>query len=81
MNLMKRAGQTFNTFHHLLKDLEEFIDKREIKLAFDEEGNAYLLGPNFSELLRAKPELTREARNEMRDILARHVPRIPPKQN
>ena len=75
MNQMHKIGQTFNTFHHLLKDLEKFIDKRGIKLAFDEEGNAYLLGPNFSEQLKAKPEITHEVRNEMRDIIARYVPR------
>lgn len=78
MNYISQTGQTFNTFRHLLKDLEEFIDKSEIKLAFDGEGNAYLMGANFSEQLQAKPELTREVRNEMRDIIARHVPRIQP---
>jgi len=78
MNYSSKAGQTFNTFFHLLKDLEKFIDKSEIKLAFDGEGNAYLIGPDFSEQLQAEPQLTREVKNEMREIIAKHVPRIPP---
>jgi hypothetical protein len=81
MNHISQAGQTFNTFYNLLKDLEKFIDKSEIKLAFDGQGNAYLMGPNFSEQLQAKPELTREVRDEMREIIAKHVPRIHPESS
>ena len=78
MNHLQRAGQTFNTFVNLLKELEPFIDTHDLRLAFDKEGKAYLIGSNFTEQLQANPSLWREVQAEMRGIIAQHVPRIPP---
>ena len=77
MNSQQKVSQIFNTFYHLLKELELFIDTHDLKLAFDRDGNAYLLGSGFQEQLKANPTLSREVRQEMRDIIAKHVPRLP----
>lgn len=78
MSYLGKAGQTHNTFCHLLKELEKFVDTRDIKLAFDREGNAYLQGKGFSEQLQANPDIHRLVAAEMREIIAKHVPRIHP---
>lgn len=70
-------AETYNTFHHLLKELDSFIDTSNIKLAFDKDGNTYLMGANFSEPLKAQTT-SRQERDEMRAILAKYVPRIEP---
>lgn len=77
MNSQQKVSQIFNTFYHLLKDLKPFIDTHDLKLAFDRDGNAYLLGSDFQERLNANSTLPREVRQEMRDTIAKHVPRLP----
>lgn len=71
------VAEVYNTFHNLLKELDSFIDTSEVKLAFDRDGKAYLLGANFAEPLQAHAT-SRQERDEMREILAKHVPRIHP---
>jgi len=66
------VGQVYNTFHHLLKDLEPFVDVAEMRLAFDKDGNAFLVAPDFSEPLTADPKLHRLVREEMRQVIAKH---------
>lgn len=77
MTKMRGAAEVYNTFHNLLKELDSFIDTSDIRLAFDKNGNAYLMGANFSEQLQAHTTW-RQEQAEMRDILAKYVPRIHP---
>lgn len=77
---MQHVSQTFNTFANLLKELEPFVEIKDLRLAFDKDGNAYLMGENFTETLKANPRLWREVKAEMREIIAKHVPRISPSQ-
>lgn len=72
MASMQNVGQIFNTFHHLLKDLEPFVDVKEMRLAFDKDSNAFLIAPDFSEPLQADSNLHRLVREEMHQIIARH---------
>jgi hypothetical protein len=72
------AAQLFNTFINLLKELEKFADTRDLKLAFDSAGQVYLMGSGFQEPLQSNLTLLREVKVEMRDIIARRCPRIPP---
>ena len=69
---MQNVGQIYNTFHHLLKELEPFVDIKEMRLAFDKDGNAFLIAPDFSEPLKADPKLHRLVRKEMHEIIAKH---------
>ena len=77
MNQKRSTEQTANVFYNLLKELESFVDTSEIRLAFDKEGNAYLMGPNFSERLQSH-QTWRQEQAEMRDIIAKYVPRVHP---
>jgi beta-xylosidase len=72
VNKLQIVGQQYNTFHHLMKDLEPFVDTRDIKLSFDKDGNAYLVASDFTEQLQADPKLHRQVREEMRQIIAKH---------
>ncbi len=51
MTSLPNASYVFNTFVNLLKELEPFADTRDVKLAFDQEGKAYLIGSGFQEPL------------------------------
>ncbi|MGB3310504.1 MAG: hypothetical protein WBG32_12295 [Nodosilinea sp.] len=68
----QNVGQTFNTFHHLLKDLEPFVDVKEMRLTFDKDGQAFLVAPDFSEPIQSDPKIHRLLREEMHQIIARH---------
>lgn len=68
----KDIGQIYNTFHHLLIDLEPFVDVSEMRLAFDKDGNTFLVAPDFTEPLKADPKLHRLVRKEMREVIAKH---------
>lgn len=67
------------TFYGLVKELENFVDTSQLKIAFDKDRNAYLLGANFTEPLQPQ-KVARLYREEMRELIARHVPRIHPDQ-
>lgn len=71
-------SETYSTFVNLLKDVEEFVETRDLKLAFDAEGNIYLIGNNFVEQVHANVLLHREVREKMREIIAKHCSRIHP---
>ncbi|MGG6241592.1 hypothetical protein ACQ4N7_23445 [Nodosilinea sp. AN01ver1] len=68
----QNVGQVFNTFHHLLKELEPFVDVKNMRLAFDKDGNGFLVAPDFTEPLEADSKLHRLVREEMRQIIAKH---------
>jgi hypothetical protein len=68
----QNVGQIFNTFHHLLKDLEPFVDVKEICLTSDKDGQAFLVAPDFSEPIQADPKIHRLVREEMRQVIAKH---------
>ena len=72
MTSMRDVAQTFNTFHHLLKDLEPFVDVKDMRLSFDMEGNAFLAAPDFSVQLQADSKVHRLVREEMRQVIAAH---------
>ncbi|MEM1242775.1 MAG: hypothetical protein AAGI45_23335 [Cyanobacteria bacterium P01_H01_bin.26] len=75
MNTIQKIGQTFNTFHHLMTELEPFVETQELRLSFTPSGQAFLMGPGFCEPLQADPALHRKVQQEMREIIAKHVPR------
>ncbi|MBD2425412.1 hypothetical protein [Phormidium sp. FACHB-1136] len=62
----------YETFRHLLRDLEPFVNVTEMRLAFDKEGNAFLVAPDFSEPLDTKNQGNQAAREEMRQVIAKH---------
>lgn len=68
----KDIGQIYNTFHHLLTDLEPFVNVTEMRLAFDKDGNVFLMAPDFTEPLEADPKLHHFVRQEMREVIAKH---------
>ena len=78
MSQHPNASQLFNTFINLVRELEQFADVRDLKLAFDSEGKVYLIGSGFQEPLQSNLALWREVSAEMRDIIARHCPRVSP---
>ncbi|NJO80430.1 MAG: hypothetical protein HC827_19255 [Cyanobacteria bacterium RM1_2_2] len=73
------VAQCFNTFINLLKELELFAEVNDLRLSFDREGNVYLLGTNFQHQLRANPTVWSEVKEEMRQIIAQHCPRVAPR--
>lgn len=70
-------GYVFKAFQSRLKDLEPFVDSNELRLAFDQEGNAYIFGPNFQREL--KGQHSHELTQEITNIAAEFCPRRPPK--
>lgn len=72
MNQQYDPASTYNTFYHLVRDLEGFIDTSQLELAFDRDKQAFLQGPGFKEQLTANPSLHREMRQQMREILLKH---------
>jgi hypothetical protein len=78
MSLHSNASQVLNTFINLVKELEAFTEVSNLKIAFDREGNAFLIGPDFQEQLHANPVLHREVKAELRQIIAQRCPRISP---
>jgi len=72
MNIPARVGQLYNTFHHLMKDLEPFVDVTGMRLSFDKDGNAFLVAPDFSEPLQADAKAHQKVREEMRQVIAKH---------
>lgn len=69
---MSGFQQQYSTFCHLLRDLEPFVDTRDIRLSFDKDGNAFLVAPDFTEQLQADPIVHRKVREEMHQIIAKY---------
>lgn len=78
MHQNPNTPQQYGIFINLLQELEQFADTHDVKLAFDREGNVYLIGNSFSEQLQANLENKQEVHVEMRNIIAKHCPRIHP---
>lgn len=75
----QNTGEIANTFYNLVKELKDFVDTSNLKIAFDKDQNSYLIGADFTEKL--SPHTTwREEQDEMRRIIARHVARVHPDQ-
>jgi hypothetical protein len=63
--------QCFSEMYYLVR-LEPFANVTEMRLAFDKDGNVFLIAPDFSEPLKADPTLHRSVREEMRQAIAKH---------
>jgi hypothetical protein len=72
------VSMIFNTFFHLVNELEAFADVSQLKIAFDRENNVFLIGSNFQEQLQCNFTLHREVKTELRQLIAQHCPRVPP---
>ncbi|MBE9138037.1 hypothetical protein IQ254_12695 [Nodosilinea sp. LEGE 07088] len=55
-----------------LKDLEPFVDVKDMRLAFDKDGNVFLIAPDFSEPLEIDSSVHRVVQQEMHQIIARY---------
>jgi hypothetical protein len=66
------VNQIYNTFYHLARELELFVEVGDLKIAFDSHKNVYLLGNDFQEQLQANFALHREVRDELRTLIAKH---------
>ncbi len=71
-------ASTYNTFFHLVKELETFVDTTELKIAFDSEKNAYIIGNGFIEKIETNFSVTREVGKAIREIISKHCSRIHP---
>lgn len=60
MSLHSDASQVLNTFINLANELESFADVSSLKIAFNREGQAFLIGADFQEPLSANQSLHRE---------------------
>ena len=78
MNEQTDVSQVYNTFFNTVKELEQFADMRDLRIAFDIDKNAFIMGNSFCEQLKCNLTLWREVKNEIRDIIAKHCPRIHP---
>ena len=75
----RNTGEIANTFYSLVKELKDFVDTSELKIAFDKDQNSYLMVADFTEKL--SPHTTwRQEQDEMRKIIARRVSRTHPEQ-
>ncbi|HEY9607672.1 MAG TPA: hypothetical protein V6C85_39165 [Allocoleopsis sp.] len=69
---VRDVSQIYNTFYHLVEELEPFVEVSDLKIAFDSQKNVYLLGSDFQEQLQVNFTLHREVRNELRILIAKH---------
>ncbi|MEW6495769.1 MAG: hypothetical protein AB1589_25100 [Cyanobacteriota bacterium] len=65
------VSQIYNTFYHIARELEPFVEIGDLKIAFDSHKNVYLLGNDFQEQLHANLALHREVREELRNLIAK----------
>lgn len=66
------VAQTFNTFFHLIQELEPFVKVDDLRVAFNGQGDTYLEGDDFQERLNANFTVVREVQSEMRSLIAKH---------
>ena len=71
-------SSTYTTFYHLVRELETFVDTSELKIAYDSETNAYLVGNGFLVQIEADFALQRIVKEAMREIISKHCSRIHP---
>lgn len=69
----KEVVVIYSNFQNVIKDLEIFIDTEGIYLAFNKDGQALLIGPDFSEPLGGEAAAVHKStREEIRHLLAKH---------
>ena len=66
------VSRIYNTFHHVVRELEAFVEVGDLKIAFDSQKNVYLLGNDFQEQLQVNFALHREVREQLRKLIAKH---------
>lgn len=65
------VSQIYNTFYHVARELEPFVEVGDLKIAFDSHKYVYLLGNDFQEQLQVNLALHREVREELRNLIAK----------
>lgn len=78
MSQQRNASQIYAYFLTLLKELEDFVETRDRKLAFDREEKVYIVGTDFTEQIESDFALNLEVVAQMRKIIARNCRRVPP---
>jgi hypothetical protein len=66
------VSRIYNTFHHVVRELEAFVEVGDLKIAFDSQKNVYLLGNDFQEQLHFDSALPRRVRSELQNLIAKH---------
>lgn len=77
MSSQYNPSSTYNAYCNLLKDLEGFIEVAQVEIVFNCNGQAFLQGHGFKEPLTANPDLHHEIRQQMREILVKHLGQTP----
>ncbi|QHG21280.1 hypothetical protein [Nostoc sp. ATCC 53789] len=72
MSNSANVAQVFSTFVNLTKELKPFVKTDDLRIAFDSEGQVYLIGDDFQEQIHANFSLWRKVRNEIRILIAKH---------
>ena len=78
MSWQRNASQIYAYFLTLLKELEDFVETHDLKLAFDREEKVYIVGNEFTEQIQSDSAVNLEVAAQMRKIIARNCKRIPP---
>ena len=78
MSQQRNASQIYTYFLTLLKELEDFVETHDLKLAFDREEKVYIVGNDFTEQIQSDFALHVEVIAQMRKIIARNCKRIHP---
>lgn len=69
------VSQIYNTFYHVLNELEPFAQIEGVRLAIDYQGRTFVCGQNFDMQLQSNFSLHRELRLEIQGIIAKYCPR------
>ncbi len=69
---VQSPAEVLNAFHHLVKELHPFIRVDDLRIAFDYEFNAYVLGEDFQEQVDRNLRIHREIRENIRMLIAKH---------
>ncbi|GAX34682.1 hypothetical protein [Nodularia sp. NIES-3585] len=72
MSNAPNVAQVFSTFTNLTNELKLFTKTDDLKIAFDSQGNVYLIGDDFQEQIHTNFTLWREVRKELRILIAKH---------
>jgi hypothetical protein len=66
------VSQIYNTFYHVVQELEAFVEVDDLKIAFDSHKNVYLLGKDFQEQIDVYLALHRAVKRELQNLIAKH---------
>jgi hypothetical protein len=72
MNQSIDARQIHNTFYHVVRELDAFVEVDDLKIAFDSHNNVYLVGNDFQEQLQVNSSVSSEVRGELLRLIAKH---------